>query len=92
MDSQILTKLFWEYRVSGQELQDRLDKNDPSDPLTVSIYNRLLLNTPNWYNLLKMLSKDQLRTALSPAVIKTIHSKALRERFSFVYQRLFNEK
>lgn len=92
MVSRSLTSLFWEYKISEQELQDCLDKNDLNDPITVSIYNRLLLSTPDWYSLLDMLSFEQLKAALSPTVIKTIHSKALRERYSFAASRLFPEK
>ncbi len=84
-----LSQLFWEYQLSEQELQDRLDKNDPNDPLTISLYNRILLSTPNWYSILRMLSPEQLRTALSPQVINTIHSQALQERYRFASSRLF---
>jgi len=84
-----LQRLFWDYQLSEQELQDCLDKNDPTDPLTISLYNRILLNTPSWYSILRMLSPDQLKTALSPRVINTIHSKAIQERYRFASSRLF---
>jgi len=89
MNGKKLTQLFWEYRLSEQELQACLDRNDPNDPLTISLYNRILLSTPNWYSILKMLSLEQLKTALSPKVINTIHSPALRERYRFAFSRLF---
>ncbi len=87
-----LARLFWEYNYSEQELQSRLQKNDPSDPLTVSLYSRILLSTPNWYDVLRMLSPEQLRTALSPHVLSTIRSKALQERFRFAGERLFPKR
>ncbi len=89
MNRNQLAQLFWEYQLTELELQDRLDRNDPNDPLTVSLYNRILLSTPNWYSILRMLSPEQLRTALSPRVLNTIHSKALQERFRFAFNRLF---
>jgi hypothetical protein len=89
MKTRNLTQLFWEYELSEQELQDCLNKNDPSEPLTVSLYRRILLSTPNWYDVLRLLSTEQLRTALSEKVISTIHSKALQERFRFAASRLF---
>lgn len=87
-----LKQLFWEYQLSEQDLQDCLDKNDPTDPLTVSLYNRILLSTPNWYSILRMLSMEQLKTALSPSVVNTIHSKAIQERYRFAFSRLFPGK
>jgi hypothetical protein len=87
-----LTRLFWEYRLSEQELQACLDNNDLNDPLTVSLYNRILLSTPNWYDILRMLSSEQLKSALSPQVLSTIQSKAIQERFRFAYSRLFPER
>lgn len=87
-----LARLFWEYDFSEEELQTCLKKNDPSDPLTLSLYNRILLSTPNWYDILRMLSPEQLRTALSPRVLATIRTKALQERFRFAYERLFPKR
>lgn len=92
MDTMRLTQLFWEYSLSEQELRDRLDRNDLNDPLTVSLYNRILLNTPNWYQVLRMLTPVQLRAALSTKVINTIHSHALRKRYSFASAILFPEE
>ncbi|MDD2230407.1 MAG: hypothetical protein PHY48_13460 [Candidatus Cloacimonetes bacterium] len=83
------SQLFWEYQLSEQELQDCLSKNDTNNPLTVSLYNRILLSTPNWYDILKYLTPEQLRMALSEKVISTIHSKALQERYRFAVSRLF---
>lgn len=87
-----LTQLFWEYELSEQELQDCLNKNDLSEPLTVSLYRRILLSTPDWYDVLGSLTPEQLRTALSEKVISTIHSKALQERFRFAASRLFPDR
>ena len=89
MKGRQLTQLFWEYLLSEEELQDCLNKNDLNNPLTVSLYNRILLSTPNWYDVLRLLSPEQLRSALSEKVISTIHSKALQERFRFAASRLF---
>lgn len=89
MDVPKLTQLFWEYQLSEQELQECLVKNDIDDPLTVSLYKRILLSTPNWYDVLRFLTPQQLRNALSQKVISTIQSAALQERFSFAASRLF---
>lgn len=87
-----LADLFWEYQLTEKKLQDCLKSNDLDDPLTVSLYNRLLLSTPNWYEVLNMLSPEQLKAALSEKVISTIHSPALQERFRFAYSRLYPGK
>lgn len=87
-----LTRLFWDYQLSETELRDCLARNDQDDPLTISLYNRILLSTPNWYDILRMLSTEQLKVALSERVISTIHSKALRERYRFAANRLFPGK
>ncbi len=92
MTEQNLTRLFWDYQLSEQELRDCLAKNDPNDSLTISLYNRILLSTPNWYDILRMLSPEQLRTALSEKVISTIHSKALQQRYRFAASRLFPDR
>lgn len=89
MESKQLAKLFWDYQVTERELQDCLAKNDLNDPLTVSLYNRILLGTPSWYQVLRMLSSDQLRSALSPRVLSTIQSNAVQERFRFAAAILF---
>jgi len=87
-----LADLFWEYQVSEEELWDCLDKNDLDNPLTVSLYNRILLSTPNWYDVLNWLSTEQLKAALSDKVISSIHSRALQERFRFAFSRLYPNK
>lgn len=92
MKTRKLTQLFWEYELSEQDLQDCLNKNDLNEPLTVSLYRRILLSTPSWYDVLRLLSPEQLRTALSERVISTIHSKALQERFRFAASRMFPEQ
>ncbi|MBM4404138.1 MAG: hypothetical protein FJ042_07145 [Candidatus Cloacimonetes bacterium] len=83
-----LKDLFWEYRLSERKLQDRLAKNDLADPITVSLYSRLLLSTPDWYEIYELLTPEQLMAALSDQVIGTIHSKAMQERFRFAGSRL----
>jgi len=92
MDTMRLTQLFWEYSLSEQELRDRLDRNDLNDPLTVSLYNRILLNTPDWYQVLSTLNPAQLKAALSNKVINTIPSQALRKRYGFASAILFPEE
>ncbi|MEF3693721.1 MAG: hypothetical protein V3576_00050 [Candidatus Cloacimonadota bacterium] len=84
-----LTDLFWDYNHTEERLKTCLLKNDPKDPLTISLYNRILLSTPNWYDVIEMLSAEQLRIALSERVIKTIYSPSLRERFRFARTILF---
>jgi hypothetical protein len=89
MQRKQLTKYFWEYQLSEEELQECLSKNDLNDPLTVSLYKRILLSTPNWYDVLRLLTPSQLKNALSQKVLSTIQSAALQERFSFAASRLF---
>lgn len=89
MSGSDLTRLFWEYDVSEDELLRRLEENDLNDPLTVSLYKRILLSTSNWYDVMRMLSPEQLKAALSDQVISTIHSPALQKRYRFAYGRLF---
>jgi hypothetical protein len=92
MHRPLLTQYFWEYQLSEDELQECLEKNDLSNPLTVSLYKRLLLSTPNWYDVLRMLTPARLKNALSPKVLSTIQSPALQERFRFASSRLFSDQ
>jgi hypothetical protein len=88
MEAIKLSSLFWDYDLSDADLERRLAENDIEDPLTVSVYARILL-TLKWYEVLRLLSSEQLRSALSERVIGTIHSRSLQERYRFAAERLF---
>ena len=80
MDTTKLSFLFWDYNISDNEAAELLATNDLSDWRTVSLYRRILTTFP-WYDVLSTLSSEQLCSALSPVVIRSIFPLKLRARY-----------
>jgi len=71
-----MKNLFWDMNLSQSEIQIILDQNNMSNPLTASLYARIL-SSFNWYKILEQLNQKQLYSALSDEVIQKIKSKCL---------------
>lgn len=86
-----LKKLFWDYDLQGEELQDilqgkilragHLDKE--------GIYTRLL-SSLNWYAILDLAENDHLDEILSDAVIGRIHSRDLKKKYAIAKRILYS--
>ncbi len=86
-----MKNLFWDMNISQSEIQILLDDNDLDNPLTTSLYARIL-SSFNWYKILEQLNEKQLHSALSDEVIKKIKSKCLQERFKYARSMLFENE
>ena len=86
-----MKNLFWDMNISQSEIQVLLDYNDLNNPLTTSLYVRIL-SSFNWYEILEQLNEKQLHSALSDEVINKIKSKCLRERFRYARNILFENE
>ncbi len=91
MPNAFLSGLFWEYEISETEMERLLAVNDLNEPLTVSLYNRILLSR-RWYDILRQLTPTQLQAALSERVLRTIYSRDMRRRYRFAAQRLLGQE
>jgi hypothetical protein len=83
--------LFWDMKLSQSEIQVLLDQNDLKNPLTASLYARILSSVA-WYKILEQLSEKQLHSALSDEVIRRIKSKSLKDRFRYARNMLFDNR
>lgn len=83
-----MKNLFWDMKLSQSEIQILLDQNDINNPLTASLYARILSSVA-WYKILEQLSEKQLHSALSDEVIRRIKSKSLKDRFRYARNMLF---
>ena len=86
-----MKNLFWDLKLSQSEIQDLLEKNNTQNPLTASLYVRILSSVA-WYNILEQLNEKQLRFALSDEVIRRIKSKSLQDRFRYARKMLFENR
>ncbi len=84
-----IKRIQWDSNLTADEIEGLILKNDLSDPLTRSIYVKLLMSY-SWYELIRSFPPDQILDFLSDSVIKQIKSKALRERYQNA-RRLLSE-
>ena len=87
----VMKNLFWDMKLSQSEIQILMDQNDLKNPLTASLYARIL-SSVSWYKILEQLSEKQLHSALSDEVIRRIKSKCLRDRFRYARNMLFDNR
>ena len=73
--------------ITDSEIESLLQENNISNPMTVSLYQRILTSY-KWYDILEMLTDSQLSNALSPSVIKRIYSKDLQSLYRYAAERL----
>ncbi len=87
----ILKKLFWDYEVQGNELQDVLQ----GKILRVGhidkerIYSRML-STLNWYIILDLAGTDHLDEVLSDSVIDRLYPKDIKKKYAIAKRILFS--
>lgn len=86
-----MKNLFWDMKLSQSEIQVLLDKNNISDPLTASLFARILTSVA-WYKILEQLNQKQLHSALSEEVIRRIKSRCLQDRFRYARNMLFENR
>jgi hypothetical protein len=86
-----MKNLFWDMKLSQSEIQDLLEQNNIQNPLTASLYARILSSVA-WYKILEQLNKKQLHSALSDEVIMRIKSKSLKDRFRYARKMLFENR
>ena len=86
-----MKNLFWDMNLSQSEIQIILDQNNMGNPLTASLYARILSSVA-WYKILEQLNQKQLYSALSDEVIQKIKSKCLQERFIYARNMLFENE
>ncbi|MFH0992207.1 MAG: hypothetical protein V1799_19580 [bacterium] len=84
-----LRKIFWDYTFSEEELQDLLaGKRERVGHLDrEGLYARLLTSW-KWYDILDLVGIEHVDELLSDAVLRRIHSKALREKYVAVKRLL----
>ena len=86
-----LKKLFWDYEVQGNELQDVLQ----GKILRVGhidkerIYSRML-STLNWYIILDLAGTDHLDEVLSDSVIDRLYPKDIKKKYAIAKRILFS--
>ena len=66
-----MKNLFWDMNKSQSEIQLLLDDNDLNNPLTTSLYARIL-SSFSWYKILEQLNEKLLHSSLSDEVINKI--------------------
>jgi hypothetical protein len=87
----ILKKIFWDYEMQGNELQDILQGNilRAGHLDKEGIYARML-SSLNWYVILDLAGIDHLEEVLSDAVIGRLHSKDLKKKYAIAKRILFS--
>ena len=79
-----IKQIIWDYNISPEDVIEILEKHSSAkNGLTINnIYTRLL-KSYNWYTLLKILDKQQLKEALSDEVLNKLYPKSLTEKYKY---------
>lgn len=75
----ILSQLLWDLDVDSDNMIRLLDQ-EPGEPENldeINFYRRLLMSC-DWYTLLKLVSKDKIKTILNDEVINRLYPEDLK--------------
>lgn len=84
---EILQRVWNEYTLPKSQLEDLLTQTGVSESKANLL--RAILKSCSWYQLIAILSKDELRVALSDDVISKLWPKSLQKRFKYAASLLF---
>ena len=84
---EIFKRILWDYNYTPEDVENALN-GKTSEEEAQRFYLKLLLST-NWYTLLKILSENELKQALSPEILNKIHIPTLRAKYKYAEQVLF---
>ena len=80
----LLSQLYWDTEIDVDYLFDILDgSRSPKTERDLSNLYQRLLNTFDWYTLLKLIPKKQLRNALGDNILNRLYPKDLCQRFKY---------
>lgn len=80
----LLSKLYWDSDVNKDYLFDILDENKHAEnEIDLIILYQRLLNTFDWYTLLKLIPEKSLKFALEDNVLKHLYPKDVYRRFKY---------
>ncbi len=86
-----LTKLFWDIKVNPDELFHlfigKIDKIGPIDRAT--FYSRILTSF-DWYTILKVVPRKDLKALLDDDILNRIYPKGLKEKYLYARRILSN--
>lgn len=85
-----LKTAFWDQNISTEDLYDIFigKKQNVGSVNCVTIYNRLL-NTYDWYTLLKIVPSRKWKEMLSDNVLAIIFPKSLKNKYFYARKLLF---
>lgn len=85
----LLSRLYWDLNIKPDVLYGALYERDfdTDDIDMTSIYTRLL-QTYDWYTLLKLVPMDRLHELLNDSVINRLYPEELKKRFLYVREVL----
>ena len=85
----ILTRIFWDSYINMNELIEMLNtaSQNVSDTRQVSVWRRLL-NSCDWYTLIKLIPKEKMRVVLSDPILRGIYPKDLQKKYLYARKHL----
>jgi len=86
----LLLNAFWDRNVDENQLYNLITGKIKTIPLLDKklIFARLL-STYDWYTLIKLLPKNQLKESLSDDVLEKLYPKELKEKYKYARKILF---
>lgn len=87
--NRIFSQLAWDYNITADEIEDVLLNNQQS----VAHYTRQalfkkILETYPWFTIIGILPVTDIKSLLGDDTIKQLRSKALRNHYAFIKERL----
>ncbi len=84
---ELFKKIIWDYTYTPEQVETII-QNEGMANEKIMMYRKILMSE-RWYNIMKILTNEELREALSNDVIKTIWVKSLKTKYYHAQQILF---
>jgi hypothetical protein len=84
--AEVLRRINWEYTYTVEDFERLLASEDLSDKKFIYVK---LLQGVRWYTLLSILSKKELKEAMSLEVVRAVFPQPLRDTYMYVRKSLY---
>lgn len=81
-------KVLWDYDLSGSDISEIYSGKAVRGGMTEEKLKARLLNSYNWYTLVKELGFNEAKKLLTPGIIRTLFPKSLQSKYMYAARLL----